>query len=1259
MRRLTAYLLIALFAFVPPGSLGAQEGEEGKDYLTRKLEELLSAAGYLVRIEGFEGALSSTASLDRLTISDEGGVWLTLEGVALDWTRSALLRGRVEVNALTAKAITLARPPEPVEGANRPEAEASGFSLPQLPVSVEIGEIAAGRVNLGKPVIGVAAAVSLKGSMSLVENRALADLEILRIDGPKGQFTIKVDFDGTAETLSLDLALVEGPDGIAANIMDLPDRPAVELTLSGTGPLSDFGAELLLATDGQERLTGRFRLAETEEGGARGFTTDLSGDVTALLAPDFRPFFGADVRLHARGARAADGRMVLDALELSAATLTLEGSAALAADGFPESFALNARLADPEGGRVRLPVEGPPIMVDRATLDLDFDAAEGSAWEGAFDARGLERGGMALDMLRLDAGGTIARGTDAGSVDQVRANLDLAGRGLRLEDPGLARAMGDRLDGAARIIWKEGAPLTLTSLWLDTRSARMAAFGTVEDPAGGITARGTARAEISNLAALSEIAGRPLEGQASLAVSGVATLLAGTFDLDISGTTQGLVLGEEILDRLLHGESRLKLAIRRDETGIRLGDARLKTPELDVTADGALSSDDAGLDISARLRDASALTPKLSGPVTVQGRLTQRGEGYDIDMDATGPGGAEAALRGVLSDPTGTATWEGAVQASVAELSAYAKLAGRPLRGRAALDLDGVLRPLEPAFDLELSGSATDLALDEETVDRLLRGESRIEGGVRLEGRSLTLRHVTLETPELSASGDGTIGPEAEGLSFEARLNDVGRITPALSGPVSARGTLAQEGERYRVDFSADGPGGATAAVAGTLPAGAGDLDVTARGQLPLALADGMLEASGVRLRGGLSFDLALRGPPGLGALSGRVSTGGAQVFVPAAQLTLEGLEASADIAGGAARLEARTSIAGGGRARLSGRVALDPAAGFPAELALELRDLVRRQRRLYSTIIDADINVDGPLTGGAMIAGNVRLGETELRIPSASAGGAAAIPDITHLGAPPAVRATLARAGFGTSADAIDSSRGGRPFRLDLQIDAPRRIFLRGRGLDAELAGAIRLRGTTADVQPAGRFELIRGRLDFLGKRLTLTEANVTLAGRLVPTVRIVARSEAEDGTTVFVTVEGPASEPTISFSSDPALPEDEILARLIFGRGVTQLSAVQAARLASGVAQLAGKGGIGVLGKLRKATGLDDFDVTSDGEGTTTARAGKYISDRVYTNVEVDSEGQSNVTINLDVTKSLTARGRVGSDNTSSIGIFFERDY
>jgi translocation and assembly module TamB len=195
-------------------------------------------------------------------------------------------------------------------------------------------------------------------------------------------------------------------------------------------------------------------------------------------------------------------------------------------------------------------------------------------------------------------------------------------------------------------------------------------------------------------------------------------------------------------------------------------------------------------------------------------------------------------------------------------------------------------------------------------------------------------------------------------------------------------------------------------------------------------------------------------------------------------------------------------------------------------------------------------------------------------------------------------------------------------------------------------------------DIQPVGAFNLIRGRLAILGQRITFDEGRVTLVGDLDPFLDFIARTESDD-ITVFITVRGRVSDPEIAFSSQPQLPQDEVLARLIFNRGINDLSALQIAQLAAAAAELAGGSNTSLVGSLRDATGLDDLDIVTDSEGNAAVRAGRYIQDNVYLGVEAGAGGTTRGTINLDITEDLKARGAVGSDGESSLGLFYERDY
>ncbi|MCB4379218.1 hypothetical protein FZX02_01880 [Synechococcus sp. MU1644] len=467
---------------------------------------------------------------------------------------------------------------------------------------------------------------------------------------------------------------------------------------------------------------------------------------------------------------------------------------------------------------------------------------------------------------------------------------------------------------------------------------------------------------------------------------------------------------------------------------------------------------------------------------------------------------------------------------------------------------------------------------------------------------------------------------------------------------MTVNGTAQQDGADYDIIARIAGPSGATATASGRV-LGDGTLNLGARGQVQLGLANAFIAPR--TIIGTADFDLAVNGPPALGSVSGQITTQGAQLATPSLPVSVSDLSGAARLSGGQAVLDFTGAISEGGSIGISGPITL--SGSYPAQLDVSLNAVTLRDPRLYNTTVDGQVALRGPLTGGAAISGQINLGETDVRVPSSGISTFGAVPDITHIGATRPVMRTRERAGL---VQTSSETTTGSAYPLDIQINAPSRIFVRGRGIDAEMGGQLRVSGTTADMISTGQFNLIRGRIDVLTKRFELTEGRVALQGRFEPLLRLVAETPTSTGSARIV-VEGPADDPEVTFESTPDAPQDQVLAQIFFGRDITQLSAFQALQLASAVAALAGQGGEGIVSRLRGSFGLDDLDVTSDEDGNTAVRAGRYLSENVYTDVTVGGADGPEVSLNIDLTPNITARGTLGADANTGIGIFIERDY
>jgi translocation and assembly module TamB len=180
---------------------------------------------------------------------------------------------------------------------------------------------------------------------------------------------------------------------------------------------------------------------------------------------------------------------------------------------------------------------------------------------------------------------------------------------------------------------------------------------------------------------------------------------------------------------------------------------------------------------------------------------------------------------------------------------------------------------------------------------------------------------------------------------------------------------------------------------------------------------------------------------------------------------------------------------------------------------------------------------------------------------------------------------------------------------------------------------------------------------MQILTKRLTITRATITFGGDLVPLLDLEATTTSGDAT-IVIRLTGLASNPEVTFSSTPALPQDEILAQLIFGQSLSRLSPLQIAQLADAAAQLAGGRGSSLFQSLRSTLGIDDLDVSTDETGGTSISAGKYLNDRTYIELEQSGSGGAKATINLDIGRGLKLKGEAGGSGAGG-GIFYEKEY
>ena len=238
-----------------------------------------------------------------------------------------------------------------------------------------------------------------------------------------------------------------------------------------------------------------------------------------------------------------------------------------------------------------------------------------------------------------------------------------------------------------------------------------------------------------------------------------------------------------------------------------------------------------------------------------------------------------------------------------------------------------------------------------------------------------------------------------------------------------------------------------------------------------------------------------------------------------------------------------------------------------------------------------------------------------------------------------------------------------GRPWQYLINAKASSRIDVDGMGLDSEWAADIVLRGNTSDPRIGGRAEVVRGNYTFAGTRFELTRGEIEfdVDAPIDPLLDIRAETD-RDGLNVEANVRGSATQPEITFTSNPSLPEEELLARLLFGGSVTSLSATDALQLGAAVASLRGGGGMDPINQLRSAIGLDRLRIVSAdpalGRGTGVA-LGKNFGRRFYAEIITDGRGYSATEVEFRVTSWLSLLAAVSTVGRESVVAEISRDY
>lgn len=460
-------------------------------------------------------------------------------------------------------------------------------------------------------------------------------------------------------------------------------------------------------------------------------------------------------------------------------------------------------------------------------------------------------------------------------------------------------------------------------------------------------------------------------------------------------------------------------------------------------------------------------------------------------------------------------------------------------------------------------------------------------------------------------------------------------------------------GEKLSLSASAKGDGIRTATVAVTQPMHlslypfdvAFDTAAPMTGDVNLALDLAPLSAlalePAISATGGMTAKATLSGSLSAPRINGTATLDNAALVMHQSGVALRDIAASADFAGDRVTIT-RLSARDDGAGTITGTADIGLAGGFPLDAGVQMNTInLFGRSRTVSGLLSGDFALKGR-DGDYTASGTITSDEINITIPERFSEN---IPTLNVVEKRAAEKSPLLET-----------------LALDVAFIAENRIFVRGWGLDAEFGGSLDIGGTLAEPLVSGTLSSRRGRYEEFGRRFTLSRANLAFRGAVPPSpyLDIVATTDTGD-IVANVNITGSAEKPELDFTSVPALPRDEVLSRILFGREMGRISPFQALELARTMRRLSGQGGgADPLGTLRGATGLDDLSVSTSDDGATSVGAGKYLSDKVYLELESGSGEKSGAAkVKVEMTPNINLESRVGQDATGGGGVFWKWDY
>ncbi|EFK06617.1 conserved hypothetical protein [delta proteobacterium NaphS2] len=486
---------------------------------------------------------------------------------------------------------------------------------------------------------------------------------------------------------------------------------------------------------------------------------------------------------------------------------------------------------------------------------------------------------------------------------------------------------------------------------------------------------------------------------------------------------------------------------------------------------------------------------------------------------------------------------------------------------------------------------------------------------------------------------------------------------------LNAKLNSRRDGDRLLADLELSGLGNTPFKANGSIPAHislkpfafdmnkSGNVEGKLLGKFDLAFLQTLPTMSDQNLQGKMDIDMGIGGSLERWALQGGVTISKGRYENVEQGVLLDHIEGRLDAEGRVLKLTRLSATDGEtGTISLNGQAHVDPP--FQTNIALAMKNATLLRQETLSVTAGGNLDVKGN-KDRMDLTGQIDLEHTEIAVPKSFPPDVPVIP-VTTINDPASETPRKSEATTST------------PIQMDLTVNIPDRFFVRGRGLDVEFKGQLRVKGPADNPVIRGTLNVVKGTFLFLSRTFKVTSGQIAFDGATPPVPFLNINTEVDAGEiTAKVAVTGPADAFKLKLSSQPTLPQDEIMAQILFGQSVAKLNTFQALQLAYSVNELAGGYGPDVVGKTRSFlrldrvgfSGGDSGNSNSDGSDDVNGPSvtlGKYVTDRVYVGVEQDlTDAKQDVIVEVDVTPNFTVESKAGSRSGAGIGFNWNYDY